>query len=89
MSLCPSTFASGARTTDRTLTGEYSFDVPERRKDSGNGFGAIVFTWHVSLPITQTLAKKSVAKRAVQTIERSQLKLVGPIATIVGLSPFG
>ena len=45
MYVCPSIFASGARTAGWIGTGEYSFDAPERRKDDGNSFGPIGCTW--------------------------------------------
>ena len=58
MSVCPSIFASGARTAGPIGTGEYPFDAPERRKDDGNGLGPIGCTWHVPRAIAQTLVKK-------------------------------
>ena len=56
--VCPSIFASGARTAGRIGTGEYSFDAPERRKDDGNSFELIGCTWYVPRAIAQTFAKK-------------------------------
>ena len=80
--VCPSTFVSGAGTAGSIGTGEYSFDAPERQKDDGNGFRPIGCTWHVP-------CKKVVAKGAIQTNGRIQMKLGGPIATMGGLNPFG
>ena len=47
MYVCPSIFASGARTAGLIGSGGYSFDARERRNDKGNSFGPIACTWHV------------------------------------------
>ena len=86
MYVCLSIFDSGARTVGRIGTGEYSFDVTERRKDDGNSFRLIGCTWHVPRAIAQTLAKEKLAIGAGQTNGRILLKLGGTIGTIVGLN---
>ena len=57
MYVCPSIFASGARTVGRIGTGEYSLYANEKRKNDGNDFGPIGCTWHLPRAIAQILAK--------------------------------
>ena len=57
--VCPSIFASGARTAGRIRTGGYPFDAPERREDDEISFGPIGCTWDVPRVIVQTPAKMS------------------------------
>ena len=83
--VCPSNFASEARTAGPIGTGETSFDTPERRKDAGAGCGLIGCTWHVPRRTAQALAKKLLTGAAADPPNgRIRLKLSGMIANTGG-----